>query len=56
MRNNRIEPVLGDYKTALENAPSVESYIDGAENSVYYNCVCFDEAGNPLNQCYECPR
>ena len=47
----QIEPVLGDYKTALENDPLAEPYLGDVDA-----CVCYDNLGNPLNQCGECPR
>jgi len=49
---NRIEPILGDYIAALEQDPA----IDPPMTLDPIACVCFDDDGNPLNQCDECPR
>lgn len=50
--NDKIEPNLADYATALENDPAIDPPLDLDPNA----CVCFDDNGNPLNQCNECPR
>jgi len=52
-KDNRIEPTIGtreEQMIALANDPAIDPPMD--PNA----CVCFDDAGNPLNQCDECPR
>jgi len=49
--NNRIEPYLGDYETALELDPVIDPPVGDIND-----CVCFDDQGNPINECNECPR
>ena len=45
-----IDPPLGDYEVALESFRT--DPVLGDPN----DCVCFDEDGNALNECDECPR
>ena len=52
MPQKRIEPILGDYEAALNNDPAIDPPMELDPNA----CVCFDNAGNALNQCDECPR
>ena len=53
--NKRIEPKLGTWEEcvlALQNDPAIDPPMELDPNA----CVCFDNAGNALNQCDECPR
>ena len=47
----RREPILGDYEAALAADPATESELGDVDA-----CVCYDDNGNQLNQCNECPR
>lgn len=49
--SNKIEPTLGDDQAALEIDPNIDPPM-GDVNA----CVCFDQWGNPINECHECPR
>jgi hypothetical protein len=66
--NKRIEPTMGDYDEALKNDPAIDPPVGDFCSALglaltqdppvgdINACVCFDAAGNPLNQCNECPR
>lgn len=45
-----IDPPVGDFCSAIGLALTQDPPLD--PNA----CVCFDDDGNPLNQCNECPR
>ena len=49
--HKRIEPILGDWEAALE----LDSRVEPLQGDIN-DCVCFDEQGNPINECNECPR
>lgn len=64
----RRNPVMGDYETALENDPAIDPPVGDICSAIGLAltedpplgdpnaCVCFDDDGNPLNECNECPR
>lgn len=47
----RNEPTLGDFGSVLDTDPAIDPPMGDLDV-----CVCFDDDGNPLNQCDECPR
>jgi len=46
-----LEPTLGDFGSVLDTDPAIDPPLGDLDV-----CVCFDDDGNPLNQCDECPR
>jgi len=63
----RRQPKLGDVEAALKKDPAIDPPVgdydilmDELHGEPFLGnvdeCVCFDEDGNPLNECDECPR
>lgn len=48
---DRLEPTLGDFGSVLDKDTAIDPPMGDLDA-----CVCFDDDGNPLNQCDECPR
>lgn len=51
MLDRRIQPTFGDFGSVLDTDPAIDPPLGDLDV-----CVCFDDDGNPLNQCDECPR
>ena len=49
--SGKTEPTLGDFGSALDEDPAIDPPMGEIPD-----CVCFDEAGDPVNECNNCPR